>query len=166
MPRLFVWHTHGWSTYMAWLIPKCDMAHSYVWHDSFICVTWLIHMCDMTHSYVRHDSFICVTWLIHMCDTTHSYGGYDAFICAILLIIESRDYSCREYLRMVCRLPEYRFWCRILFAEILTPFNCDMIHSCLWHDSYVRVTLLIRMCGMTDSCACHDSFICVAACSV
>ena len=27
----------------------CDMTHSYVWHDSFICVTWLIHMCDMTH---------------------------------------------------------------------------------------------------------------------
>jgi len=47
------------------------MTHSYVWHDSFICVTWLIHMCDMTHSYVWHDSFICVThsyvWLIHVC---------------------------------------------------------------------------------------------------
>jgi len=42
----------------------CDMTHSYVWHDSFICVTWLIHMCDMTHSYVWHDSFICVTWLM------------------------------------------------------------------------------------------------------
>jgi len=41
------------------------MTHSYVWHDSFICVTWLIHMCDMTHSYVWHDSFICVTWFIH-----------------------------------------------------------------------------------------------------
>jgi len=35
----------------------CDMTHSYVWHDSFICVTWLIHMCDMTHSYVWRDPF-------------------------------------------------------------------------------------------------------------
>ena len=51
----------------------CDMTHSYVGHDSFICVTWLIHMCDMTHSYVWHSSFICVTWLIHMWDMTHSY---------------------------------------------------------------------------------------------
>ena len=25
-------------------------------------VTWLIRMCDMTHSYVWHDAFICVTW--------------------------------------------------------------------------------------------------------
>jgi len=47
-----------------------DMTHSYVWHDSFICVTWLIHMFNRTHSYVWHDSFICVTWLIHMCDMT------------------------------------------------------------------------------------------------
>jgi len=33
--------------------------HSYVWHDSFICVTWLIHVCDLTHSCVWLDSFIC-----------------------------------------------------------------------------------------------------------
>ena len=31
------------------------------------CVLRLIHMCAMTHSYVCHDSFICVPWLIHMC---------------------------------------------------------------------------------------------------
>ena len=63
-----------WYTRMyAWLIHMCDMTHSYVWHDSFTCVTWLIHMCDMTHSCVWHDSFTCVTWLIHMCDMTHSH---------------------------------------------------------------------------------------------
>jgi len=63
---------------VTWLIHMCDMTHSYVWHDSFICVTWLIHMCDKTHSYVWHDSFICVTWLIHMCDMTHSYVWHDS----------------------------------------------------------------------------------------
>jgi len=48
-----------------WLIYSCDMTHSYMWHDSFICVTLLIHMC--------HDSSICVItdpwlpWFIHMC---------------------------------------------------------------------------------------------------
>jgi len=30
----------------------------------------ITHMCDMTHSYVCHDSFVCVPWLIHKCDMT------------------------------------------------------------------------------------------------
>jgi len=46
---------------VTWLIHVCDMTHSCVWHDSFMCVTWLIHGCDMTHSHVWHDSFTCVT---------------------------------------------------------------------------------------------------------
>ena len=59
----------------------CAMTHSYVCHDSFMCVVWLSHMCDMTHSYlgggrprdcclganVSH-SFFCETWLLHMCE--------------------------------------------------------------------------------------------------
>ena len=31
-----------------------------------MCVTWLIHMCDVAHSYVWHDSYMCVTWLFHL----------------------------------------------------------------------------------------------------
>ena len=75
-----------------------DVAHSYVWHDSFICawhdsficmtwliVTWLIHMYDVAwliHMYdvVWHDSFICMTWLIHMCDMTHFEVRHDSFL--------------------------------------------------------------------------------------
>jgi len=65
-----------------WRIHMCDMTHSYLRHDTFICATWRIHMCDMTHSYLRHDAFICATWHVHMCDMTHSYVRHDAFICA------------------------------------------------------------------------------------
>ena len=52
-----------WSISSTWnrsIIHECEMtwfAHvlaSYVWNDSFICVTWLVHMWDMTHPYVRH----------------------------------------------------------------------------------------------------------------
>ena len=57
-----------------------EMTHSYVWHDTFVCVTWLIHMRDMTHWYVWHDSLICVTWLIRMRDVTHSYARHDSFL--------------------------------------------------------------------------------------
>jgi len=52
----------------------CDMTHSNVWHDSFICVTRPIHMCDMTHTYTWHAAFICVTCLVNMCDMPHSYA--------------------------------------------------------------------------------------------
>ena len=48
-----------------WLIHMCDVTHSYVWYDWFICVIWLIHMFDVTHSHVWHDSFTSVIW--HAC---------------------------------------------------------------------------------------------------
>jgi len=62
------------------------MTHSYVRHDSFICVTWLIHLCDMTHSYMWHDSYIRVAWLIHMRDMIHPQVWHDSFICVTWLI--------------------------------------------------------------------------------
>ena len=36
---------------------------------------------------------------------------------------------------------------------------CDMTHSYVWHDSFICVTWLIRMCDMTHSYVWHDSFI-------
>jgi len=46
---------------------KCDVAHSYMCHDSFACV----HMCAMTRVHV----FICVPWLVWRCDVTRWYVG-------------------------------------------------------------------------------------------
>ena len=66
----YVWRDS--FTCVTWLIDVCDMSHSYVRYVSFIRVTWHIHMCGVTRSYVRHDSFMCVTWFIRMCDMTHS----------------------------------------------------------------------------------------------
>jgi len=76
----------------------CDMTHTYVWHDSFICVPWLIHMCAMTHSWVSfcaplicmwHDSYICVPWLIHMCDMTHPWVS----LCTPLICMWHDSYT-------------------------------------------------------------------------
>jgi len=50
----------------------CDVTHSYMWHDSFICVTWLIHMCDIPRRYVWHDSFNRVT-KTHAHTHTHTH---------------------------------------------------------------------------------------------
>ena len=90
-------HLHADSyTHTAWAGAAAnhnDMTHSYVWHDSFICVTWLIHMCDMTHSYVWHHSFnhthnlsvaqqpTTMTSWIYGCDMTCWYLWHDWFTC-------------------------------------------------------------------------------------
>ena len=65
-------HMKAWQP-RRWVAGR-QLAHSYVWHESFVyrfkcgvlCVTWLIHIDvgvrsvtgDTTHSYVWHNSFI------------------------------------------------------------------------------------------------------------
>jgi len=137
-----------------WLIHICDMTHSYVCYDSFICVlrlihmcemraTWLTHMCDMAHSYVCYDSFICVKWvrhdslicviyLIHMCAMPHSYMWNDWFICGALLI-------------HLWYWPLRLKYCRWAIFSV---------------DSSICVLWLIYMCEMTHSYAEHYSFTC------
>ena len=78
-------HEHGSFICMTH-IRMCDMTHSYVRHDSFICVTWLIHMCNMAHSYVWHNSFMSHIRMTNMWDMTHSFEGHASFICMIWLI--------------------------------------------------------------------------------
>jgi len=101
MNKSHIWmsHTYEWVTHMKEshtksnsqkldsslpLVRACDM--TYVWQDSFICVTWLVHMCDMTHAYVWHDSFMCLTWLVPKCDMTNSYVWHDSCICVTWII--------------------------------------------------------------------------------
>jgi len=55
---------HAWLC----LMPVHDTI--FTWHQSHICRAIYAtgikqsHICDMTHSYVQYDSFICATWLI------------------------------------------------------------------------------------------------------
>jgi len=58
-------HTYEWGTWVEshtrvtlhYLIKHVTYVYE-SWHKH-ACLTWLIHMCDMTHSYVWRDSFIC-----------------------------------------------------------------------------------------------------------
>jgi len=68
-----------------------DLTHSYVRHDSFLCVTrgcgaWA-QLCVIPHPY---DSVKCVTWLPQKCDMTHFYvrhvGAVRGHNSALLLI--------------------------------------------------------------------------------
>jgi len=47
----------------------CDMTHSYVRHDSFVCATWLIHIPERG---ARDSTYVAMPTFIYMCDMTHT----------------------------------------------------------------------------------------------
>jgi len=134
------------------------MSHSYVWHDSFICVTWLIHMCDMTHSYVWHAPFVSATWLIYkyvtwliilnrrvtaLVSRRVPLTWHASFVCATWLI-----HTCATWLLDVCVM-----WLILLNRRVTAlVLRCVLLvaHSCVWHALFVFW---------------HDLFICVWRCS-
>jgi len=135
--------------YVTELVHVCDITHSYVWHDSFICVTWLIHMCDVTHAYVGHESFIYVTelGLIHMWDMTHSYVRHDSFICETWLIHTRHD-------SFICVTWLVRTWQGVSGSKDAPTLMLPT------HLSHMQDTWLIHKWDMPHSYVWHDSFIC------
>jgi len=159
----------------------CDMPHSYVWHDDFICVTCLIHvsrapvhmiwdsnqldwhihmwyglisMCDMI--------FICVTCRIHTCDMPHSHVWHDSFICVTCDMTHSHVwhasviYQGHPFTWFVIVISWIRIFIRVtdsfLCVTWLIP-TCEIPHSYVWHASFACVAWLIHMCDLW-----HDSF--------
>ena len=129
------------------------MTHSYVWQDSFICVTWFIDVCDMSHSYLWHGSFMCVTWLIHMCDKTHSYVWHDSLMCVTCLI-------------HICDMAHSCVWHDWFICVTWLIHVCDMINSYVWRDSFICVTWLIHMCDITHSYTCRGMSVACRALSM
>jgi len=110
------------------------MTYSYVWHDSFICVTWLLHMHDITCRYLRlcYDSFICVPGLIHKFQS-HIWIWYRVDICV--------------YDSFICATGIYEW----VLAHIWMSHSTHMNESCRIYEWV-----------MAHICATHvyDSFIC------
>ena len=130
---------------VTWLIHKCDMTHSYVWHDSFLCVS-LGPLCLQVRGgwgLWMPDSFICVTWLIHKYDVTHSYVWHDSFhMWDVTDSCVWHDSSNTDDSTLTC------------FTSILSVCVCVCVCVCriirkdtFWVTSHV--TWLIRMCDMT-----------------
>jgi len=151
-----VWRIHICRT---WLIRMChvthphvwqdslmmyDMKHSYVGHDSFICVPWIIHMCDAGN--VDHNSFICGTWLLYMCHMCDTGTGWRRLIGCLKLQVHSAKEPLIKGLfcgkgpitirhPMILRNP---------VTSIITIHKWDMTHSRVFK-------WLIHMCNMTHS---------------
>jgi len=150
------------DSYMRAMTHSCASLLVHMWHDAFIkpChaprVTWLIHIYDVTHSYVWRDSFICVTHHDHVWHVSFIYVTWlvlvwhDSFIYVTWLILP-------YVTRLVCHAPRTNVtWL------IYIPWSihiCDMTHSYEWHDSFIRVTWLLHMCHVIRSYVWRDSLI-------
>jgi len=145
----------------------CDITHSYMRHDSFICVTWLIDMGDMAHPYVWRDSCICMPWLIDMCDmthsyvwhdmcdTTHSYEWHDSFICAPWLI-HLCDMTISASMHM-----HHSHW--KIFSKVSLQWDCcNRTRSTSTRAARIsRSQLHIDFFSSVHSGASHTSYICL-----
>jgi len=126
----------------------CDMMHSYVWHDSVICVTWLVH------TGVQHVAFTCATSRIHTAPKTFWWWGLNPG--TRLLFDLHHELGTKRYLGFAPIMSQlgsisagfqstnFYIWCvpRIFRAA------CDMTHSQWGRDSLTCVTwrILIYMC--------------------
>jgi len=150
------------------------MTHSYVWRDSFVCVTWRIHACDVTHSCVSHDAFIRVTWLtpkiqramraytglMYMCDMTRSHVQRDSFT-RVTLRIHMCDVTYPQNSNWTHSHNSWEPW-----GYDHDPFihKRDLTHSYVQRDSFISATWRIHTCNVThnrnpESHACtHTAF--------
>jgi len=134
--RRYFFATSDPLTCVTWRIHMCDKLHSYVSHDSFICVTAIRDSFTCVTAvfslYWRHDSFMCATWLIHMCDMTP---------CTSLV-------TCLIYM---CDMTQSYVWHDSFICVTWLNHMCDMTHLYVWHHSIICVTWLIYMCDITQS---------------
>ena len=145
-------HTHT-HTYHSWywhdqqqLCPKPSLPrgsrvpiHSYVWHDSFMCVTWLVHMGDTTHSYVWHVCDMTHSYVWHVCDMTHSYVWH---VCD----------TTHSYVWHVCDTTHSYVWHMCDMTHTFFTEGLTSTHSCVWNESLICVTWLVHVCNATYSC--------------
>ena len=149
----------------------CDMTHSYVWHNSFICVTWLIRRqlarSELCRSYERT---VRQTWMSHV--TIHSYTSSTWFICmthawhdsliGVTWLIHTCDMTHPRSRWQIARHDSF-------VIVIWLNHMCDMTQSWVrrvahwhvWHDPVMCVTWLIYTWAMTQSCARRGSLLCM-----
>ena len=160
------------------IIHTWDVIHLYVWHYSLepqhrMAAKCLFHVCNMTHLYLRQDSFIrrhdsstCLTSLIkaptsyacnvfQVCDRIHSYSWH-TFSHATNMKVSRRTHEILSITHEILSITH-----EILSSHRMPAFHvCDVIHSYLWHDSFIRVALvIIRTYTMTHSHVYCDSFV-------
>jgi len=98
----------------------------------------------MTHSYVRHACFKCDVTYLWCCMNPSYVQNESQYVPWLILMCDVTHLYARHG----------------SFLMLHDFFMCDMIHFCLYCDSFIYVLWFILMCDMTHAHVCHDSVIC------
>jgi len=97
-------------------------------------VEWLRHMWDVTHSYVPHDTWIHVTRHMYTCKTKQCV----AVCCSVLqcVAVHTNTHTL-TYIR-THKIDNWHMWNDACTHIARLMHMCDMMHSYVWHNSFIR----------------------------
>jgi len=144
MSDLCVWQRHSCAWYDSCVratvrqaspcVTVCDLAHSCVRHESFVCATWLVHACDGTASEPLCDTTHLhsrVTWLIRACDMNHLFVQLNFWVRA--------SATWAYVLQWLIRAGDITHFCvQETHTDVCLHWQGKKAH--MWHDSFVCVT--------------------------
>jgi len=160
---------------------RCDMIHSYVCHDSFICVPWLVFVevtLGILIARAWYDSSVCVSMLVlqkrvmaHKWTSHGTYDSswYDSSVCVSMTCICGTDIAdatskiWRDSFTFDFVISRWPFLCVPWFVRVCPwlVFAKQTLRSHIY-----GVTWLIRMFSSWwlkhPLYVCHDLFMCVS----
>jgi len=117
------------------LMRTCDMTHSYVWHDSFVCVTRLILMRDMTLSYEMTDFHVLN--LFFFGKFLFSNAAVRSVECVCEKTKERRDlFVCMTWLKHMCDMTHSNVWpdiCVYVYTYMYIYIDIYSLFHLGWH---------------------------------
>jgi len=122
-----------------WRQPMCAFRMSHFTHMNKSCQTYGWVMSHMWMSYFTDMNWVMydIKKMVWHQKTTHSWTNQRAIN------------------------PWIPAWCLHYYCASWLIHICDMTHSYVWHDTFIRVARFVHMCALTHSYVWHDPFICV-----
>jgi len=158
--------THTWHTSVHTSVRTANCTAG--WVMSHIWMSHVTHMDESCHTYVWHDSSICVTWLIHMCDMTHPAVqlAVRTEVCTEVCHVwvkSCMDEACEEWM---WGLRHVRFGQGMSNIDEMCTEVCTWTWTSSWM-SYLCVMNELCMCAhVTWLCMCDEWAMYVCACDV
>jgi len=126
-------------------------------HESPIFGTWLIYMCDMNHSYVGHDSFVCATRpmpietllkSVSQCVAVYCSTYICVAVCCSVLQCVAVCCSVLQCVAVCCGVLQFICTTHGLLSVWWSGLNART-HSHVGHYVFICGIWLIYMWGMT-----------------